>query len=354
MDEAGEPRDSAALPLQCINNFEENDKRYIRHSLPFLTLYVPVEYNDAMDYKDYYRTLGVERNATEAEIKSAFRKLALQYHPDRNQGNKQAEEKFKEINEAYEVLSDKDKRARYDQLGDSYTSWQQRGGSGNFNWNDWTSAARAGGGGRYDVGDIEDILGGGSFSDFFQAIFGGMGGGAAGRTRGRQQQQPVNYQQDVQISLDEAYRGAERVISVDGRRLTLKIPAGARTGTKVRMAGAGPSGADGRPSDLYLIIEVLPDPRFERQGDDLYTDVSIDLYTAVLGGEARVPTPEGPVTLTIPAGTQPAQTFRLSGRGMPQLRSPKTRGDLFARIKVQIPRNINAEQRKLFEELAHK
>lgn len=306
-----------------------------------------------MDYKDYYKTLGVERNATEAEIKSAFRKLALQYHPDRNQGNKQAEERFKEINEAYEVLSDKDKRARYDQLGDSYASWQQRGGPGSFNWNDWTSAARTGGGGRYDVGDIEDILGGGSFSDFFQTIFGGMGG-AAGRARGRHQQQPVNYQQDVQISLDEAYTGAERVINVDGRRLTLKIPAGARTGTKVRMAGAGPSVADGRPSDLYLIIEVLPDARYERQGDDLYTDITIDLYSAVLGGEARVPTPEGTVTLTIPAGTQPGQTFRLSGQGMPQLRSPKTRGDLYARIKVQIPRNLSAEQRKLFEELAHK
>jgi len=305
-----------------------------------------------MDYKDYYKILGIERNATEAEIKSAFRKLALQYHPDRNQGNKQAEEKFKEINEAYEVLSDKEKRSRYDQVGDSYTNWQQRGGSGNFNWNDWTSAARSGRGGSYNVGDIEDILGGGSFSDFFQAIFGGMGG-AANRTRTRQQQ-PATYQQDVQISLDEAYRGAERIISVDGRRLTLKIPAGARTGTKVRMAGAGHTGQDGRSSDLYLIIEVLPDPRFERQGDDLYTDVSIDLYTAVLGGEARVPTPDGPVMLTIPAGTQPGQTFRLGGRGMPQMRSPRTRGDLFARIKVQIPRNISAEQRKLFEELAQK
>lgn len=313
-----------------------------------------------MEYKDYYKILGVERNATEAEIKSAFRKLALQYHPDRNPGNKQAEEKFKEINEAYEVLSDKDKRARYDQLGDSYTSWQQRGTPGNFNWSEWTSAAGGapGGGVHYNVGNLDDILGGGGFSDFFQAIFGGMGGmggmgGATGtRQRSRAAAEPVTYQQKVQITLEEAYRGAERTVTVDGRRLTMKIPAGARTGTKVRMAGAGPNGPDGRPSDLYLVVEVLPDPRFERKGDDLYTDVTVDLYTAVLGGEVRVPTLDGNVVLTIPAGTQGGQSFRLSGRGMPQLRNPKVHGDLYVRVKVQIPRSLTPEQRKLFEQLA--
>jgi DnaJ-class molecular chaperone len=132
----------------------------------------------------------------------------------------------------------------------------------------------------------------------------------------------------------------------------MKIPAGARTGTKVRMSGGGPAGPDGKPSDLFLIIEVLPDPRYERQGDDLYSEVSIDLYTAVLGGDVRVPTLDGPVLLTIPAGTQPGQSFRLSGRGMPQLRTPSKRGDLYARIKVQIPRNLTAEQRQAFEQLA--
>ncbi len=312
-----------------------------------------------MDYKDYYKILGVERNATEAEIKSAFRKLALQYHPDRNPGNQEAEEKFKEINEAYEVLSDADKRARYEQLGDSYTRWQQRGTPGNFNWNEWTNAP--GGGVRFEVGDLEDLFqgGGGGFSDFFQSIFGGAGGVAARQGAGpgaatRRARQPVTYQQDVQISLEEAYHGAERTVVVDNRRLQMKIPAGARTGTKVRMAGAGPTGSDGRPTDLYLNIEVLPDPRFERQGDDLYTDTNVDLYTAVLGGEVRVPTPEGPVVLTIPAGTQPGQPFRLSGRGMPHLRQPSSRGDLYARIKVQIPRNLTQEQRQLFEQLANK
>lgn len=305
-----------------------------------------------MEYKDYYKILGVERNATEAELKSAFRKLALQYHPDRNPGNKQAEEKFKEINEAYEVLSDPQKRAKYEQVGDSYTSWQQHGTPGSFNWNDWVASqqSRGGGGVTYEYGDLEDILGGGGFSDFFQAIFGGMGG-RQGATR---QAQPVQYQQDVQISFDEAYRGAERTVQVDGRRLQMKIPAGARTGTKVRMSGAGPAGPDGKPGDLFLNIEVLPDSRFERQGDDLYTEVSIDLYTAVLGGDVRVPTPEGNVLLTVPPGTQPGQSFRLNGRGMPKLRSPQSHGDLFARIKVQIPRNLTPEQRQAFEQLAKK
>lgn len=314
-----------------------------------------LEYNQGMEYKDYYKILGVERNATDAELKSAFRKLALQYHPDRNPGNKQAEEKFKEINEAYEVLSDPQKRAKYEQVGDSYTSWQQRGTPGSFNWNEWVASQSRGGGAphggvTYEYGDLEDILGGGGFSDFFQAIFGGMGG----RQSAARQAQPVQYQQDVQITFDEAYRGAERTVQVDGRRLQMKIPAGARTGTKVRMSGAGPAGPDGKPGDLYLIIEVLPDPRFERQGDDLYTEVTVDLYTAVLGGDVRVPTPEGNVVLTIPPGTQPGQSFRLNGRGMPKLRAPHTRGDLYARIKVQIPRNLTPEQRQAFEQLAKK
>lgn len=309
-----------------------------------------------MEYKDYYKILGVERNASEAEIKSAFRKLALQYHPDRNPGNKKAEDKFKEINEANEVLSDPEKRARYDQLGDSYTTWQQRGAPGNFNWGDWTSAPGGGGGASFHVDNLNDLFGGGSFSDFFQQIFGGAVGGVGTRTGARPQarraQQVPEYQQQVQISLEEAYRGAERSVTIDGRRLHMKIPAGARTGTKVRMSGAGPGGPDGRPADLYLVVEVLPDPRFERQGNDLYADVVIDLYTAILGGESKVSTPEGSVVLTIPAGTQPGQSFRLSKRGMPHLRAPNQRGDLFARIKVQIPRNLTPEQRKLFEQLA--
>jgi curved DNA-binding protein len=308
-----------------------------------------------MEYKDYFKILGVERNASDTELKSAFRKLALKYHPDRNQGNKEAEEKFKEINEAYEVLSDPEKRARYEHLGESYNTWQQRGAPGNFNWNDWTTASPGSrpGGVRFEYGDLEDILGGGgSFSDFFQSIFGGMGGAATRQSQSTRRARPAEYQQDVQITFDEAYRGAERTVTVNGRRLQMKIPAGARTGTKVRMSGAGPTGPDGRAGDLFLNIEVLPDSRFERKGDDLYTDVNIDLYTAILGGDTRVTTPEGTVVLTIPPGTQPGQSFRLSGRGMPRLRSSGVKGDLYARVKIQIPRNLTPEQRQLFEQLA--
>jgi curved DNA-binding protein len=330
-----------------------------------LTPHIRLEYNVNMEYKDYYKLLGVERNASEAEIKSAFRKLAMKHHPDRNANNKNAEEKFKEINEAYEVLGDPQKRSRYDQLGESYSHWQQRGAADNFNWNDWTAAANGrgapnGGGASYNVGDLNDLFGKGSFSDFFQQIFGGIGGqpGTRASTSGpsrrvhARQSQPANYQQEVQISLEEAYRGAERTVVIEGKRLQMKIPAGAKTGTKVRMSGVGPSGPEGKAADLYLVIEVLPDARFERQEDDLHTEVSVDLYTAILGGEARVQTPEGTVVLTIPPGTQPGQSFRLTGRGMPHLRAQNQRGDLFARVKVQIPRNLTAEQRKIFEQLA--
>ena len=307
-----------------------------------------------MEYRDYYKILGVDRKATEADIKSAFRKLALQYHPDRNPDNKQAEDKFKEINEAYEVLSDPEKRARYDQLGESYSTWQQHGGAGNFNWNDWMRAAGSqGAAGGVRLEDLGDMLSGSGFSDFFQAIFGGMGDAARqGHGPAARRSRPANYEQKVQITLAEAYRGAERTVMVEDRRLQMKIPAGARTGTKLRMSGAGPTGADGKSADLYLNIEVLPDSRFERQGDDLYTEAPIDLYTAVLGGETRVQTMEGAVVLTIPAGTQPGQSFRLTGRGMPRLRAPSEKGDLYARVKVQIPRSLTPEQRQLFEQLA--
>ena len=311
-----------------------------------------------MEYHDYYKILGVERNATEQEIKKAYRKLALKYHPDRNPGKKDAEEKFKEINEAYQVLSDPQKRARYDQLGESYSRYQQNGGApGGFPWEEWVNQAQGNPGGvRVEYGDIEDLFGGG-FSDFFSQIFGGMGGRAGPQpgTRTRRtpaRQAPQTYEQPVAISLLEAYSGTERTIQVGSRRLEVKIPAGAKTGTKVRVPGGGPAGPDGKPADLYLVIEVSPDNRFELKGDDLYTDASTDLYTAVLGGSANVTTPGGNVILTIPAGTQPGQTFRLSGRGMPQLRNPQQHGDLYARMKVQIPRQLTAQQRSLFEELA--
>ncbi len=162
----------------------------------------------------------------------------------------------------------------------------------------------------------------------------------------------LNYQHETEITLQEAYQGTTRRMEVDGHRLDVKIPPGARTGTKVRMAEAVTAGPQGQKGDLYLIIKVLDDPRFERKGNHLYTDVTVDLYTAVLGGEVKVPTLSGDVVLKIPAGTQPGQTFRLANRGMPNLKNPQTHGDLYVRVKIDIPRKLSPQQRELFEKLA--
>jgi curved DNA-binding protein len=307
-----------------------------------------------MEYKDYYKTLGVGRSADEAEIKKAYRQLAMKYHPDKNPGDKSAEEKFKEINEAYQVLSDPEKRSRYDQLGSAYTNWQKTGRSpGGFNWEDWyTGTAGSPGGTRVDMGDIGDLFGGG-FSEFFSRIFGGMGGfqGDPGASQARRAR-PVAYQQPVSISLQEAFSGTTRRLGIDGRQIEIKIPAGARTGTKVRVPGIGPAAQGGVPGDVYLVLEVAEDPRFIRKGNNLHTEVEVDLFTALLGGEVKVSTLTKSVVLTIPEGTQPGQTFRLKGRGMPKLDRQDERGDLLVKVKVKIPRNLTDQQRKLVQELA--
>ncbi|MCX6064815.1 MAG: J domain-containing protein [Chloroflexi bacterium] len=298
-----------------------------------------------MDYKDYYQILGVARTASADEIRAAYRKLALKYHPDRNPGDKQAEDKFKEMNEAYQVLSDPQKRARYDQLGSDYTNYQRGGGQpGGFDWNKWYTSGGAGG----QQVNFDDLFGGGAgasggggFSDFFSAIFGGMGGMAGGEARNRRAPQ---YEQPVSISLQEAYAGAARLLETGERRLHVTIPAGAKTGTKVRMAGGAPDG-----SDLYLKVTVQDDARFERDGADLYAPVSVDVFTALLGGEVEVPTLGGRVKLTIPAGTQSDQKIRLAGRGMPHLKNPQLKGDLFVQVKVRIPKSLSAEQKSLLQ-----
>jgi len=319
-----------------------------------------------MEYKDYYQILGVGRDADEKEIKRAFRRLARRYHPDVNPGDEAAEERFKEINEAYEVLSDPEKRSKYDQLGAAWQDWERMGGRpSDFDWSRWTAAGSGGGspfgGGqrvyvRYGTPeDLQDLFGGGSpFSDFFSQIFGGAGSGAASggfeyRVRPRAGQ---DFEQEIEISLEEAYHGTTRTLQKDGRRLNVKIPPGARTGTRIRMAGEGGAGVGGgKAGDLYLRVRVRPDPRFERQGDDLYVAVPVDLYTAVLGGKVQVPTLSGPVMLTIPPQMQNKRVFRLRGKGMPRLKQPGQYGDLYARIDVQLPTELTPRQRQLFEEL---
>lgn len=326
-----------------------------------------------MDYKDYYKLLGVNKDATDKDIKRAYRKLARQYHPDVNPGNKQAEEKFKNINEAYEVLSDPGKRAKYDQLGADWQHWQQMGGNpNNFDWGQWMSGSGRGGApgsGRYTtVEDLGDLFGngagGGIFSDFFRSIFGGMGGarmsgspygnqgGEFGRTQSRQGR---DYEQEVEITLEEAFHGATRVLSDGGTsgNATIRIPPGVKTGSKVRIAGQGGGGAgSGSRGDLYLRVKVRDHPRFERKGDDLYASIPVDLYTALLGGNIVVETMSGPVTLKIQPGTQNGQTIRLRGKGMPLLRRKGEFGDLYATVDVRLPTHLTERQRKLLEEMA--
>jgi curved DNA-binding protein len=307
-----------------------------------------------MQYQDYYQTLGVDRDADEATIKKAYRKLAMQYHPDRNPGDKIAEESFKQVNEAYQVLSDPQKRARFDQLGQSYAQWEQHGGSpSGFDWSQWV-AQPGNQRGEYRGQGLEDLFGqGGDFSEFFASIFGGMSGGANSRPDfgfGQRSRKPAQHT-PVEISLTEAFSGTTRRVEIGDKRLEVKIPAGAHTGTKVRVADAITT-SDGHKGDLYLDVQVAPDARFERDGSNLITQANIDLYIAILGGEVKVPTPTGNIMLTIPPGTQHEQTFRLAGQGMPHLRQPQQRGDLLVKVKVKLPRSLTPEQKQLFEQLA--
>lgn len=294
-----------------------------------------------MDFKDYYEILGVPPNADRKVIQQTFRQLARKHHPDVNPGNKDAEEKFKTINEAYQVLSDAKQRKKYDELRAQYQQWQQTGGrQQDFDWQNWS--AQPGKGARVQYAspeDMEDLFGSASpYSDFFTNIFGqarrsGSGQGTSSRPRrGRD----VEY--EVDLSLEEAFHGANRSLEMDGHRIKAGIPVGVRTGSRVRLAGKGEPGQNGGPAgDLYLIIQILPSETFEREGDDLHMDVPLDIFTAIAGGEVRIPAMERPLTLTIPPRTNANQTFRIRGKGMPHVGDPKTRGDLFARVRLVLP-----------------
>ena len=304
-----------------------------------------------MEYRDYYKILGVARGASEKEIKQAYRKLARQYHPDVNPGDNAAQEKFKEINEAYEVLSDPEKRRKYDTLGTDWRRYQQApgsGGTGGFDWGRYTRTTGGQGQGQ--------PFGTGDFSDFFESIFGGLGGqrvrtggarpGAATERRGE------DSEVEVEVSLQEAYNGARRLVTVGGERLEVSIPRGVATGSKVRLSGKGHMGLGGGPrGDLFLVISVADDPRFTREGDDLTVEVPVNLYDAVLGGEARVPVLDGTERIVrVPPGTGSGRKIRLRGLGMPHLRGDGA-GDLYARVLVRVPTSLSDQERALFEQL---
>lgn len=308
-----------------------------------------------MQYRDYYKILGVTRSASEKEIKQAYRRLARKYHPDVNPGDKAAEQKLKEFNEAYEVLGNKDKRVKYDKLGSSWYQHQQHGGDPRgFDWSQWSSGGYPGTGGS-DFGDLSSIFGGGSgFSDFFNSMFGGMGGNPGpgyhpGRTPVGAQRK--NIAREATITLEEAARGTTRLLKNDTRTLEIKIPKGAKTGTRVRISGEGAAGVDGQRGHLYITVKVKHHDQIERRGDDLHMEHPLDLYAAVLGGKASVPTLTGVVELNIPPESQSGQKFRLRGQGMPKLRKPSQRGDLYVQIQIQAPTNLSADERILFERL---
>ncbi len=303
-----------------------------------------------MEYKDYYKILGVDKKASQEDIKKAFRKLAVKYHPDKNPGDKKAEEKFKEINEAYEVLKDPEKRKKYDELGENWRHFQQAGGQGDFDWSQWQ---QAGGGRAYSYGgDASDMFGEGGFSDFFSTIFGG-GGFAGGSRRARSRSMKGrDYEAEIEVTLEEAFHGSSRILNVNGKKIRLKLKPGIRDGQVLRIKGKGAPGANGGPAgDLYLRIHVLPHHLYERVGDNLMQTLKVDLFTAVLGGKVTVNTFSGPVKISIPAGTSNGKVLRLKGKGMPVYGKKDRYGDMLVKIEVEIPAAMTDEQKKLFEAL---
>ncbi len=324
-----------------------------------------------MEFKDYYKTLGVEKSANAKEIKQAFRKLARKVHPDVNPDDKTAEARFKEINEAYEVLGDADKRKKYDELGANWRMYEQAGPGapggappGGGGWNVHTSGGPGAGFHTMTPEEMESMFGSADpFSDFFHTFFGGAGPsmgdeprrGRGGRSRARQGR---DLEQEITLGLEDAFHGTMRRLQMthngEVRTVDVRIPPGVGDGSRVRIGGEGERGIGGaKAGDLYLRIRLQPHPRFEQRGKDLYTKASIPLTTAVLGGETDVVTLEGKaLRLKIPPTTQNGQVMRLKGRGMPTAGKPDATGDLYVTVNVQLPRQLTPEQRQHFEALA--
>jgi len=330
-----------------------------------------------MEYKDYYAVLGVPRTASQAEIKKAFRKLARQHHPDAKPGDTAAERRFKEVNEANEVLGDPEKRKQYDELGANWEAISRARAAGAGAGGPFAGFGGPGGNVRYEFRTSGDA---GEFSDFFRVFFGedaqaspisgdgprrgtrptggpgfeeilaGMGlgtygtaTGSTGSAGGRRQTPRPAAEAHAEISLAEAYHGTSRVVEVAGKRLEVTIPPGADTGTRIRLTGKAPGGGD-----LFVVVRQLPDARFTRRGADLDRELPLTLEEALLGAEVRVETLKGSVLLTIPAGTQNGRTFRLTGQGMPRFRATG-HGDLFVKAKVVLPTNLSGEARAAAE-----
>jgi curved DNA-binding protein len=317
-----------------------------------------------MEYQDYYKVLGVDRKASDKEIKKAFRKLARKYHPDVNSGDSAAVEMFKKINEANEVLSDPEKRKQYDQYGAQWQSYKRDGGRPEDFQGGGRRSAPGQDGGRYtyragNPEDFEELFGAkGGYSDFFENLFGGgarrpgqKGMGGQQFYRDAQSFQGQDFEHSMQIRLDEAFHGAKRVLEwEDGRKIDVQIPRGVKTGSRVRLKGqGGAGGGDGQAGNLYLTIEVLPDERFQRDNDDLKMTVSVDLFTMLLGGKVAVSAIDRTVKLDIPPGTNNGRVFRLKGMGMPKIKHPDQRGDLYVSIEATLPKKLTNKEKELVE-----
>ncbi len=313
-----------------------------------------------MEFIDYYKVLGVSKTATQDEIRAAYRKLARKHHPDLNPNDKEANKRFQQINEANEVLSDPDKRKKYDQYG---KDWQHAEAFEKAQQESGARGRASGGPGGFGGGDFSGAFGGGSrgfggsfqgddsgeFSDFFESLFGrgsSRSGGARGAFRGQ------DYQAELQISLEDAATTHQRVLTVNGKNIRITIPAGVENGQVIKLKGHGAPGANGGPDgDLYITFSITEDPRWTREGNDLHMKVPVDLYTAMLGGELTVETLTGKVKLKIKAETANGTAMRLKGKGFPVYKKEGQHGDLYVTLEIKLPSNLTEKEKELFREL---
>ncbi len=298
-----------------------------------------------MEYKDYYKVLGVDKKATQDDIKKAYRKLAVKYHPDKNPGDKKSEEKFKEINEANDVLGDPAKRKKYEDLGENWQSYQQGGFPNDFGQRKGRQQNRQ----QYSSEESQ-------FSDFFESMFGNSGGGFSSGRGGRSRAtKGEDYQAETTITLEEAFHGTSRQVSLPEQKLNLKLKPGIEEGQILRMKDKGGPGRNGGPNgDLFITIHIMPNHQFERKGDDLYFDQPLDAFTAILGGKLSAQGLDKAVSIKIPAGTDSNKVFRLKGMGMPIYATPEQRGDGYVRVIVTVPKNLTEEDKETLSAIAER
>jgi curved DNA-binding protein len=293
-----------------------------------------------MDFVDYYKILGIDKNTSQDDIKKAYRKLARKHHPDLNPNNKESHKLFQQINEANEVLSDAEKRKKYDEYGKDWKHAEQFEQAKHSSQQNYSGA-----GGQSFSGDFDE----GGFSDFFESLFGGSGRRSAQQTKFRGQ----DYNAELQLNLTDAYTTHQQTITVNGKNVRITIPAGIENGQKIKLKGYGAPGANGGPNgDLYITFFIINNSKFKRDGNDLYTDIDIDLYTALLGGEITIETLSGKVKLKVNPETQNGAKIRLKGKGFPVYKSEGQFGDLFVSYNVKLPTNLTTKEKELFTELS--